>query len=193
MRKPPVLQLDCDGVLYQLSPWVLDTLVNPQLGTNFTEADITDWKWSSLPEAARAIFYAALDQPDCWHKGEPFPGVVEDCRRLALDYRIFVVTAMRQRYSKLREAWLDRVGIPFERLIVSPDKLKVAREIGAVAAVDDYAVTASILGRANIPTWLVARSYNQFAPIDNEPNIRRGTWSEGVTWLERYASRLVAR
>ncbi len=189
----PVLLLDVDGVLYDLVGWVLSTLVNPQLGTSYTPESVTDWRWAELPQEARSIFFSALDHPECWSQGSPYPEAVTDCQRLAGSYTLVMVTAMRQRYTALRERWLQEHGFPCQRLIVTADKLKAAREIKAVAAVEDYALTATKLGKANIPTWLVARPWNQFAPIDTERNIRRGTWTEGVAWLERYAGRLVAR
>ncbi len=183
----PVLVLDCDGVLYQLTEWVLANRVNPELGTNYQPDDVTTWKWSALPEQAARIFYRELALPDAWSQGDAYAGVADDVRELSRTYTIAIVTAMRPQYEALRARWLRDNDITHDHLWVTSSKLKAAQVLRAVAAVDDYPVTANKLGEHNIPTWLVNRPWNQFEPTGR--NVERGSWSAGVKWLAKYGAR----
>lgn len=177
----PVLVLDCDGVLYDLNGYVLRELVNPVLGTTYSDDDITDWKWSGLSPEARDIFYQSLDTPDVWHLGNAYPGAAADVQALAHHYSIVIVTAMRTRYKSLRALWLRNNNIPWDQLVTTPEKLKTARAFGAVAVVEDYAVTANIMSRASIPSYLVNRPWNRYAAVD--AGVHRGSWADAVAEL----------
>lgn len=177
----PTLLLDCDGVLYQIEQFVLN-VINQELGTSFTVEHITDWDWRlCLGEQAAAIFERLVQEPDCWHRGEPFPGVVADTQRLAEHYTLVVATAMWPEHAALREAWLARQGIPVLRCIVGEDKVAAARSVGAVAAIEDNAPNASALARAGVRSYLVERPYNRNVPVD--PRVIRTTWQAAVAEL----------
>ena len=119
--------------------------------------------WDQLSDAARRRFGIALPYEDqlTWDiallrpeqvlacvrdthsetrvlAAEPYPGAVEAVRRWHADGHFIHVTSHRAAASAaVTERWLHRIGLPFDELYCSYDKVSRCREIGIDVLVDD--------------------------------------------------------
>jgi uncharacterized protein len=72
---------------------------------------------------------------------EPYPGAVETVRAWHDDGHFIHITSHRSTASRdAPERWLQRIGLPYDELYCSYDKLSRCREIGIDVLIDDSPV-----------------------------------------------------
>jgi uncharacterized protein len=91
---------------------------------------------------------------------EPYPGAVETVRAWSAEGHWIHVTSHRsERARKATEAWLNKIGMPYDDLHCSYDKITRCRELGVHVLVDDSPVNLQraaeegILGATIVHPW----------------------------------------
>jgi len=91
---------------------------------------------------------------------EPYPGAVETVRAWHADHHFIHITSHRTTHSHhATERWLRRIGLPYDELYCSYDKISRCREIGIDVLIDDSpvnleaALEAGILAATLVHPW----------------------------------------
>lgn len=104
--------IDFDGVIADMHPeWY--RIFNRLNGTNFSEADETDWECSHIPEELKPSWYRILNRPDLYDHVEPMPGALETLAWLTekgVDWRI-ATSCSSETMLLAKIEWLIRHGI----------------------------------------------------------------------------------
>jgi len=138
--------------------------------------------WDQLSDAARRRFGIALpyDEQLSWgitllrpeqvracvaetHSeqrvlaAEPYPGAVETVRAWHADHHFIHITSHRAAAARdATERWLRRIGLPYDELYCSYDKVGHCREIGIDVLIDDSPVNLeAALDAGIIPATLL--------------------------------------
>ena len=141
--------------------------------------------WDQLSDAAQRRFGIALpyEEQDTWgitllrpeqvracveetHSeqrvlaAEPYPGAVETVRAWHTDHHFIHITSHRATDSQhATERWLRQIGLPYDELYCSYDKISRCREIGIDVLIDDSPVNlvraeeAGITGATILHPW----------------------------------------
>lgn len=176
--------IDCDGVLANLMRYAVDK-ANRKRGDRYYTVlqsrafDIEE----SYDKAFVKFFYDLLREPKTWGAPAPYPGVGDYTRTLAQRYEIYVITAMPAEFLKIRCEWLARHEIPFDNcLSVEHGDLKVrmAKELGLVAFIEDKPTTAHQMASAGIESYMIRRPWNAQEIL---PGVKLCSWPQAVNAL----------
>jgi hypothetical protein len=125
MRKKIIL--DVDGVLLnfieRFTEVVLDT-VKRELTINDVEYNLT--KRFGISEQEEQLVWQRFADSGSWEKLEPLAGVIESVKKInALDYDVYIVTAIEGLFVEQRRANLEKIGLnPIEIYCAGYNKSK---------------------------------------------------------------------
>ncbi|QEC48688.1 hypothetical protein FSW04_14660 [Baekduia soli] len=120
--------------------------------------------------------------------GRPYPGAVEAVNRWAADGHFIHITSHRhERAHPATEQWLQQIGLRFDELYCSFDKVARCREIGIELLIDDspYNLQAALDHGIRVAT--IAHPWNQDV-CDTEDVVSAADWAE----LERLLQPLLS-
>jgi len=143
--------------------------------------------WDQLSDAARRRFGIALpyDEQITWQitllrpeqvracveethsearvlAAEPYPGAVEVVRRWHAAGHFIQITSHRAQGSHAATArWLERIGLPYDELYCSYDKLGRCRELGIEVLIDDSPVNLEEALDAGMVAATIAHPWNR--------------------------------
>jgi hypothetical protein len=92
----------------------------------------------------------------------PYPGAVETIRAWHADGHFIHVTSHRTTDAHDATArWLERIGLPYDELYCSWDKVSRCREIGIELLIDDSPVTLARAAEAGITPATIEHPWNR--------------------------------
>jgi uncharacterized protein len=159
--------------------------------------------WDQLSDAAQRRFGIALpyEEQDTWgitllrpeqvracveetHSeqrvlaAEPYPGAVETVRGWHADLHFIHITSHRATGSRhATERWLQRIGLPYDELYCSYDKISRCREIGIDVLIDDSPVNLEAALAAGIVAATLVHPWNREL-CETEDVICGADWQE---------------
>ncbi len=115
---------------------------------------------------------------------EPYPGAVEAVRRWhAAGHFIHVTSHRETACQQATETWLERIGLPFDELYCSDDKVTRCREIGVGVLIDDSPVNLEAALDAGIAAATLVHPWNREL-CETEDVICGADWDELAARLE---------
>src|SRR3954454_10660069 len=153
------IAIDIDSTLHHY--WdVLSDAAQRRFGIDLPYEEQFDWGITRLkPEQLQLC----IDETHCERvimEGEPYPGAVETVRAWHEQGHFIHITSHRSTTCHLpTTTWLNEIGLPFDDLYCSYDKVTRCAEIGIHVLVDDSPVNleraheAGILGATLLHPW----------------------------------------
>ena len=109
---------------------------------------------------------------------EPYPGAVETIQRWHEQGHFIHITSHRQSgCQEATAAWLNKIGLPFDELYCSYDKVERCREIGIDVLIDDSPVNIMRALDAGIAVATISHPWNADV-CEEEDVICGGDWPE---------------
>ena len=131
------IAIDIDSTLHHY--WdLLEEVAQRRFGVHIPYADQVVWEIDRLkPEQLRAAVRETHSDPQIL-AGEPYPGAVEVVRGWHEAGHFIHITSHRAvEAHAATEQWLERIGLPYDELYCSYDKVTRCAEIGIDLLVDD--------------------------------------------------------
>jgi hypothetical protein len=155
------IALDIDSTLHHY--WeLLRSIVNERYGIDLEYEAQTDWGITRLPQEHLRAAVMETHSDENIASAEPYPGAVETVRAWHEEGHWIHVTSHRaESCAPATARWLEQVGIPFDDLHCSYDKVSRCVELGIDVLVDDSPVNLEraraerILGATIIHPWNV--------------------------------------
>jgi len=171
------IALDIDSTLHHY--WDLfRSIVRERTGIDLAYEDQTDWGITRIPQERLREAVMETHSDDNIATAEPYPGAVATVQAWhARGHWIHVTSHRAESCAPATARWLDQVGIPFDDLHCSWDKVTRCVELEIDVLVDDSPVNldrarnAGILGATILHPWnrefegqdgvIVARDWNE--------------------------------
>jgi uncharacterized HAD superfamily protein len=153
------IALDIDSTLHHY--WdLLDDLAQQHFGIRLPYDEQHDWGITQLePDQLRHVIEQSHSDENI-ERAEPYPGAVETVRAWHEEGHWIHITSHRAEATRKATArWLDRIGMPFDDLHCSYDKVTRCVELRIDVLVDDSPVNLEnareqgILGATIIHPW----------------------------------------
>lgn len=153
------IAIDIDSTLHHY--WdALEAAARRRFGVSLPYEHQVTWQIDQLrPEQLRACI-AETHAEDTVLSAEPYPGAVEVVRRWHEAGHWIHITSHRSTDAHGATArWLENIGLPYDDLHCSYDKITRARELGIDVLIDDSpdnllgALEAGILGATIVHPW----------------------------------------
>jgi FMN phosphatase YigB (HAD superfamily) len=131
------IAIDIDSTLHHY--WdQLDAVAQRRFGVALPYADQATWEIATLaPDQVRAAV-AETHEDEQILAAVPYPGAVETVSAWHADGHFVHITSHRAAGARTATArWLEAIGLPYDDLHVSDDKLSRARELGIDVLIDD--------------------------------------------------------
>ncbi|UGS35864.1 5' nucleotidase, NT5C type [Capillimicrobium parvum] len=134
------IAIDIDSTLHHY--WdVLSDAARRRFGIDLPYEQQFDWGITRLKPRQLEVCIAETHTDDAILAGEPYPGAVEVVTRWHDAGHFIHITSHRQQHAhEATEAWLRKIGLPFDELYCSFDKVARCREIAIDVLVDDSPV-----------------------------------------------------
>jgi len=134
------IAIDIDSTLHHY--WdVLSDAARRRFGIDLPYEQQFDWGITRLKPKQLEVCIAETHTDDAILAAEPYPGAVDVVARWHEAGHFIHITSHRQhRAHDATEAWLRKIGLPFDELYCSFDKVARCREIGIDVLVDDSPV-----------------------------------------------------
>ena len=153
------IALDIDSTLHDY--WdLLRSIVNERYGVDLAYESQTDWGITRLPQEHLRAAVMETHSDDNIAAAEPYPGAVETVTAWHDEGHWIHVTSHRaESCAPATARWLAQVGIPYDDLYCSYDKVTRCVELGIDILVDDSPVNlegaraAGIVGATIIHPW----------------------------------------
>jgi FMN phosphatase YigB (HAD superfamily) len=136
------------------------------------------WEIDRLrPEQVRACV-AETHKDDRILAAEPYPGAVETIRAWhEAGHFIHITSHRRPEAHGATARWLERIGLPYDDLYCSDDKISRCREIGIELLIDDSPVNLVRAADAGIATATLAHPWNRDV-CEEEDVVCASDWRE---------------
>ena len=153
------IAIDIDSTLHHY--WdLLEEVAQRRFGIAIPYAEQVVWEIDRLrPEQLRAAVKETHSEPHIL-ASEPYPGAVETVRGWHEAGHFIHITSHRAADSSdATGRWLDRIGLPYDELYCSYDKVSRCEEIGIELLIDDSphnlrrAIDAGIAGATLLHPW----------------------------------------
>ena len=154
------IAIDIDSTLHHY--WdQLEAAAKRRFGVDLPYADQLEWRIVRLrPEQVKACV-AETHADEQILGAEPYPGAVETVRAWHDAGHFIHVTSHRTVEAHGATAqWLERIGLPYDDLFCSWDKISRCREIGIDLLVDDSPVNLLAALEAGIAAATLAHPWN---------------------------------
>jgi uncharacterized HAD superfamily protein len=155
------IAIDIDSTLHHY--WgQLEAAAKRRFGVDLPYAEQLAWNIDRLrPEQVRACV-AETHSDEQILAAEPYPGAVDTVRGWHEHGHFIHITSHRRvEAHRATQRWLDRIGLPYDELYCSWDKVARCREIGIELLIDDS--PANLLGavEAGIAAATLAHPWNR--------------------------------
>ena len=166
-RNGPVLGLDVDSTVWDLTAWVCEAVLDVT-GERLDPDAISTWThvFDAYGEGAAAEIYTRALAPHRVREREPYPGAAEVLRSLQEDHgiRVHFVThnwdpeAMTPHLEPwLREHFGPEVGLT----VTTEDKLGILKRLGAFGMIDDRPGTIERVADAGLWAATMLQPWNR--------------------------------
>ncbi len=155
------IALDIDSTLHHY--WdLLDSIARERFGVELPYEEQRDWGITGLE---RADLIAAIEETHSEENilaAEPYPGAVDVVRSWHEAGHFIQITSHRHDGAHGATArWLERIGLPYDELYCSDDKLARCREIGIELLIDDSPVNLLGAVDAGIAAATISHPWNR--------------------------------
>jgi uncharacterized protein len=182
------IALDIDSTLHHY--WdLLQRIAQERYGVDLPYEEQRDWGITALERDALVHCVEETHSDENVEAAEPYPGAVEAIKRWHDEGHWIHVTSHRRESAAAATArWLDRVGIPYDDLHCSFDKITRCVELDIDLLVDDSPVNITRARRAGMHAATIVHPWNE--ELVGEDGVVGGAdWPE----LERKLRPLLAR
>jgi uncharacterized HAD superfamily protein len=179
------IAIDIDSTLHHY--WdALEAAARRRFGVSLPYEHQITWQIDQLrPEQLRACI-AETHCAETVLAAEPYPGAVEVVSRWHASGHWIHITSHRAADAHAHTAeWLERIGLPYDDLHCSYDKITRARELGIDVLVDDS--PENLLGalEAGITAATLIHPWNREL-VEEEDIVAAGDWGELEAKLQRF-------
>ncbi len=183
------IALDIDSTLHHY--WDLfREIVRDRTGIDLAYEDQTDWGIARVPEEQLRAAVMETHSDENIAAAEPYPGAVEAVRAWSDQGHWIHVTSHRAEAAhKATERWLERIGMPYDDLHCSYDKVTRCVELGIDVLVDDSPVNLRAARERGIVGATIVHPWNADV-VDEDGIVGASDWRE---LRERLAPVLAAR
>jgi hypothetical protein len=183
------IALDIDSTLHHY--WdLLQRVVRERYGIDLPYEDQRDWGITTLERDAMVHCVEETHSDENIAAGVPYPDAVETVRDWhERGHWIHVTSHRRPAAAPATAAWLEAIGMPFDDLHCSFDKVTRCVELGIHVLVDDSPVNIARAGDAGIVAATIAHPWNE-ALLDRDGVIGARDWHELKAKLEPVLERL---
>jgi hypothetical protein len=153
--------LDIDSTLHHY--WdLLRRVAHERYGIDLPYEDQRDWGITVLERDALVHCVEETHSDENIAAGVPYPGAVDAVRAWHGDGHWIHVTSHRRRSTaEATEAWLDAIGMPFDDLHCSFDKVPRCAELGVQVLIDDSPVNIARAREAGIVPATILHPWNE--------------------------------
>jgi uncharacterized protein len=181
------IALDIDSTLHHY--WdLLDSIARERFGVALPYTEQTEW---GITRLERSDLIAAIEETHTDENivnAEPYPGAVEAVTRWHEAGHWIHVTSHRAVATRAAtERWLERIGMPYDDLHCSFDKVSRCVELGIDVLVDDSPVNLAAASAAGIVAATIVHPWNERLVAEGAA-IGGRDWSE----LERLLEPVIA-
>ncbi len=170
------IALDIDSTLHPY--WdLLQRVVRERHGLELPYEEQYEWGISALDRATVVDCIEETHSDENIAAGVPYPGAVDTVREWREAGHWIHVTSHRRSVTRAATAgWLDAVGVPYDDLHCSFDKVGRCVEIGIDVLVDDSPLTIAKAGQAGILPATLIHPWNEQL-VEREGVIAARDWS----------------
>ena len=185
------IAIDIDSTLHHY--WdVLSDAACRRFGIDLPYEEQFDWGITRLKPAQLELVIAETHSDDVIAAGRPYPGAVEAVRRWHEAGHFIHITSHRATGAHAAtERWLQAIGLPFDELYCSFDKVTRCREIAIDVLIDDSPVNIARATEAGIVAATIAHPWNRDV-CDEEDVICASDWTELEAKLAKILSPVTA-
>ena len=183
------IALDIDSTLHHY--WDLfREIVHRRFGVDLPYEDQTGWGITELPDEWVREAVKETHSDENIENAEPYPDAVETVRAWHEEGHWIHVTSHRAASCQLPTAnWLQRIGMPYDDLHCSYDKVTRCVELGIDVLVDDSPVNLERAREEGILGATIAHPWNR--ELKGAPGVVvAGDWRELRGLLEPHLARL---
>jgi 5'(3')-deoxyribonucleotidase len=161
--------LDIDGVICDIYPSAFKVL--KEMYPDKVRAEYFNGKWEKefgLTEQQVMDCFIEVGKRGLFRNASIYPGAKEVLYKINRRYDIYFIS-WRNYIPNAREDtlyWLDSNKIPYERLVMTNNKYKIATKEKFCFFLDDDVQQCNRLAKTNIPTFLFMRPWNKNEPVD---------------------------
>jgi hypothetical protein len=182
------IAIDIDSTIHHY--WdILSQAALRRFGIDLPYEEQFDWGITRLKPKQLELCIAETHTDASILAGRPYPGAVETVRRWHQAGHFIHITSHRDtRAHPATELWLQQIGLPFDELYCSFDKVTRCSEIGIELLVDDSPINISRAVQAGIVAATLTHPWNRDV-CDEEDVVCGRDWAE----LERNLAPLLER
>ena len=160
---PPMarIALDIDSTLHHHWP-LLERIVRERFGLSLPYQEQREWGIAALAREQVAACVEETHSDENILAAVPYPGAVETVGAWrAAGHWIHVTSHRAARTRRPTEAWLRRIGLPYDDLHLSFDKVSRCVELGVDLLVDDSPVNIARARGQGIAAATLAHPWNE--------------------------------
>jgi uncharacterized protein len=179
------IALDIDSTLHHY--WdLLDRIARERYGVALPYEEQHDWGITALERDALIHCVEETHSDENIEAGEPYPGAVETVRRWHDEdgHWIHVTSHRRGGTRAATERWLDAIGLPYDDLHCSFDKVSRCVELGIDVLVDDSPVNIAKARAEGIVAATILHPWNRHLLEDPPSRGAGGEVIAGRDWAE---------
>ena len=171
------IAIDIDSTLHDYWPHFA-AAAKRRFGVDLPYEHQVTWDIGQLrPEQVKTCI-AETHREDRVLAAEPYPGAVEVVGRWREAGHFIHITSHRSTDAhEVTERWLERIGLPYDELYCSFDKVTRCREIGVGVLVDDSPVNLVRAIEAGITGATLLHPWNRDV-VEEEDVVAAGDWPE---------------
>jgi uncharacterized HAD superfamily protein len=169
------IAIDIDSTLHHY--WdVLSDAALRRFGIDLPYEEQFDWGITRLKPKQLQVCIEETHSPEVIAAGRPYPGAVEAVARWSDAGHFIHVTSHRaEACHAATAAWLDAIGLPYDELYCSFDKVTRCEEIGIDVLIDDSPVNIVRALEAGIAAATIVHPWNRDV-VETEDVVAAGDW-----------------
>jgi uncharacterized HAD superfamily protein len=182
------IAIDIDSTLHHYWDFLAD-IAQRRFGVELPYEEQYTWDITRLKPRQLAVCIAETHSDAVILAGRPYPGAVEVVRRWHEAGHFIHVTSHRDTAAReATERWLRQIGLAFDELYCSSDKVARCHAIGIDVLIDDSPVTISRALEHGILAATIGHPWNRDV-CEEEDVVRAADWPD----LERRLAPVLAQ
>jgi uncharacterized HAD superfamily protein len=155
------IAVDIDSTLHHY--WdLLSAIARRRFGVELAYDEQLTWGITVLEPEQVHECVTESHRPEHVLAAEPYPGAVEALRTWHAAGHFIQITSHRtQQAHEATARWLERIGLPYDELYCSWDKVSRCREIGIELLIDDSPVNLARAAEAGITPATIEHPWNR--------------------------------
>lgn len=177
------IAIDIDSTLHHY--WdVLSDAARERFGIELPYEEQLDWGITRLKAEQLRCVIEATHCEQAILAGRPYPGAVETINRWAADGHFIHITSHRATTcERATQQWLEAIGLHYDELYCSYDKVARCAEIGIDLLIDDSPVNIAAAVERGITVATITHPWNQDV-VEEEHVIAAADWPTLARELE---------